>query len=100
MTLVKNDREWFTWQGVASIRARCEAQAQSEGLAGLELFFRAQNLFTECVASKPTYRERQAKWMAKQKPAADPLREALQAIADGHNDPRALAAEVLAGLKA
>lgn len=93
-----DDRDWFSWEGIARIRAQCEAQAESEGLAGLRLFMRGQELFNEALAAKPTYRERQRSWRAKIQPehaASDPLREALQAIADGHNDPRTLAKQVL-----
>lgn len=90
-----DDREWFSWEGVVSIRQRCEAQAVSEGLAGLELFFRGQELFSQCLAARSSYRDRQAAWFKKQTASRDPFREVLQAIADGHNDPRSLAREVL-----
>lgn len=87
--------ELDTWQGVANVRARCEAQAVEEGLAGLELLFRSQTLFMEAINAQPTYRERQAAWYAKQKPAPNPILDALRSIAEGHNDPRRLATEVL-----
>ncbi|GLQ26157.1 hypothetical protein GCM10007927_09600 [Sulfitobacter pacificus] len=91
--------ELDTWRGVANVRARCEAQAVEEGLAGLELFFRSQNLFMEAINAQPTYRERQAAWAAEQAsknpPKSDPIVEALRQIAGGHNDPRKLALDVL-----
>ncbi|MDP5216738.1 hypothetical protein Q5Y75_05865 [Ruegeria sp. 2205SS24-7] len=96
--LVHCDREWFSWPGIASIRARCEAKAQVEGIrGGLELFFRQQKLFSECLARKPTMKDRQAQRATVAK-VNDPLREALQAIADGHNDPRSLAISTLRAL--
>ena len=90
--------DWKSWSGVAQIRHECEAQAAAEGLAGLDLFFRGQQLFQERLEKRPTYRERQAAWKSKQMARVrpvDPLRAALEAIRDGHNDPRALAKEVL-----
>lgn len=97
MTIDVDDRDWFTWEGVARIRNACEKQAMSEGLSGLELFFRGQDLFTKQLVAAPSYRERQKKWadaqVSKSKPS--PLLDALQEIADGHNDPRKLATDVL-----
>lgn len=90
--------DWSSWSGVAAIRQQCEARAASEGLAGLELFFRAQQLFQDRLAARPSYRERQADWRERQKQAGkscDPLRRALEAIRDGHNDPRGLARETM-----
>lgn len=88
--------DWTTWQGVARVRADCEDKAKDEGLAGLELFFRSQALFNERLDASPSYRERQEKWAAKQPKTSNPMRDALEAISAGHNDPRALATEVLA----
>jgi hypothetical protein len=91
--------ELNTWEEVAKVRARCEGQAAKEGLAGLELFFRSQNLFMEVVNAQPTYRQIQTEWRKEQErlhpPKPNPLIEALRQIADGHNDPRKLASDVL-----
>ena len=71
--------EFATWEGVAKVRARCEAQAAKEGLAGLELFFRSQNLFMEAVNARPTYRQIQTAWRKEQErlhpPKPNPLIE-------------------------
>jgi hypothetical protein len=91
--------ELNTWEDVAKVRARCEAQAAKEGLAGLELFFRSQNLLMEAVNAQPTYRQIQTAWRKDQErlhpPKPNPMIEALRQIADGHNDPRKLASDVL-----
>lgn len=90
-----------SWSGIASLRGRCEAQAASEGLAGIELFFRGQALFSESLSRFPSYKERNTAWKSKQVSVAskDPVREALEQIRDGHNDARGLAAKVLSELQ-
>lgn len=85
------------WSGIACLRQRCEAQAQAEGLAGVELFFRGQQLFMKSLNRFPSYRERQKLRGAPVRvtASADELRRALEQIRDGHNNPRELAAQVL-----
>ena len=60
-----DDRDWFSWEGIARIRNACEKQAVDEGLDGVQLFFRSRELFDQCLAESPTYRERQEAWKAK-----------------------------------
>lgn len=92
-----------TWRGVARVRARCEAQAAKEGLAGVELFFRSQKLFMDAINAQPSYKQRQAAWRKEQAiknpPAPNPLVAALREIEAGHNDPRKLAREALEHIK-
>lgn len=91
--------DWHSWQGVARVRAECENQAVDEGLSGLPLFFRSQELFTARLDATPSYKQRQQKWAddqaRKNPPVKSRMQEALEAIRDGHNDPRALASQVL-----
>ena len=95
-TVPYHDRELFTWDGMNDIKDRCDAQAAKEGLTGVEAFFRSKALLAEILDHKPTYAQRakafREKALARQR---DPLRVALEAIAKGHNDPRALAIDVL-----
>lgn len=100
-----DDRDWFSHEGMARIRNHLHARAVAEGQEGIKLHFRAENLFTQALNAKPSFRERQEAWLARQEEArpmieeaSDPLRDALEAIAAGHNDPRSLAIEVLASL--
>lgn len=94
--LVSNDREWFSWEGIAAIRGRCEAIAEAEGLCGIELFMRGQRLFDEALSGKPSYRERQEAFKMKcAVKLENPFITALELIADGHNDARSLANDVL-----
>lgn len=87
------------WSSVARLQRRCADQAKAEGLVGLELYFREQQLFTECLGRRPSYRERQKLRVTPVRvtASADELRRALEQIRDGHNNPRELAAQVLGG---
>ena len=91
-----DDRDWFTWEGIARIKRACERQAQREGLDGVKAYFRAQNLWEKALDEKPTMRDRQkAAKVNTFEAAPDKFKQALKKIAEGHNDPRTLAREVL-----
>lgn len=59
MEIRADDRDWFTWRGIAKIRSACEKQAANEGLAGIELFLRSQDLFSKLLSERTNYRQRQ-----------------------------------------
>lgn len=74
-----------------------EDRLQAQGLEGVALHFAAIGAYETAHRNDPTYRQRQAKWLATQTANThqDLLRVALEQIRDGHNNPRALAAAVL-----
>lgn len=74
---------------MAAIRAALASLHWTE----TELHFAAIRVYEERHAGEPTYRERCA--ARRQITAPSPMREALMLIRDGHNDPRALAREIL-----
>ena len=92
-------RDWFSWEGVARIQEAAGAQATDEGATGVGHYFRQKEIFDELLDKRESYKERSARWLsgqrAKHTVPPNRLRDALQAIADGHNDPRSLAREVL-----
>lgn len=75
-----------------------EATLRAGGLAGADLYFASIREYQKRHANDPTFRERQQAWLATSSTPAPPdlLRQALEQIRDGHNDPRSLAREVLA----
>ena len=83
---------------MAEIRAKLSA----EGHTGPKLHFMAVQAMELRHANEPTFAERSAAWLAKQRAApstqdnVSAALEALRLIRDGHNDPRVLAREVLA----
>ena len=97
---MNDDRDWFSWEGIQRIRDDCDARARADGLSGLELYFRKVQLFDQALAEKPAYKERQRRWMKRQNERQSklphPFHDALQKIADGHNDAMGLAKRVLA----
>jgi hypothetical protein len=80
--------------------AEIAGRYRRQGLDGVELHFASIRHYENRHRDDPTYKERQAKWLATQVAATpiDLLRVALEEIRDGHNDPRALAREVLEGI--
>ena len=69
-------------------------------LKGADLHFACVHEYQTRHRGDPTYRERVQKWLATSstpKPV-DLIRQALEQIRDGHNDPRALARDVLAAV--
>lgn len=97
--LVHSDREWFSHEGMATIRKRCDNHAAQLTDDHLESHFLSGRFWEMCLQAKPTYAERSAAWLEKQtvktRTSVDPLRDALEKIANGHNDPRALAMAAL-----
>lgn len=68
--------------------AEIEDELRARGASGPSLHFEAVRTYEVRHAGDPTFRERQAAWLARQAPGApDPFRKALEAIRDGHNDP-------------
>jgi hypothetical protein len=91
----------FGWAFNQETRA-IEAHLRERGIEprSFEGLRRVTRLRERLWRNRPTYRERQAAWKARQ-PAPGPtpaelLADALRRIAAGHNDARALAAETLA----
>lgn len=86
-----------------------EAGLRAEGLTGIALHFKAIRQYETRHAGDPSYRQRQdaarargEAWVLGASPPSsenDILIAALEAIRDGHNDPRALAAEILEKLR-
>ena len=74
-----------------------ESELYATGLRGAELYFASTAKYMERHKNDPTYRERAQKWLATSctPEPVDLIRQALEQIRDGHNDPRALAREVL-----
>lgn len=77
-----------------------ERDLKSSGLDGADLYFASVKQYEKRHKDDPSFRETSAKWLATQSTPAptDLLRQALEQIRDGHNDPRSLAREVLAAL--
>ena len=75
-----------------------ESALRTTGLTGAELYFASVKQYETRHKDDPTYRERHQKWLATSSTPSPPdlLRQALEQIRDGHNDPRALAREALA----
>lgn len=75
-----------------------ESELLASGLRGADLYFASVGRYEERHKDDPTYRERHHKWLATSATPDPPdlIRQALEQIRDGHNDPRALAREVLA----
>lgn len=74
-----------------------EDNLRSSGFSGADLYFASVRQYETRHKSDPSYREMSQKWLATQstpKPT-DLIRQALEQIRDGHNDPRALARAVL-----
>lgn len=86
--------------GYAHMVEMCEIEAthRAKGLGGAELYFASVREYEQRHRSDPSYRDRVQKWLATSStPAPDNLlRQALEQIRDGHNDPRSLARDVLA----
>lgn len=74
-----------------------ERGLRTSGLDGVELYFASIRQYEARHKDDPSYRESQKKWLATSSTPAptDLLRQALEQIRDGHNDPRAMAREVL-----
>lgn len=67
-------------------------------LTGADLYFACVDQYEKRHAGDPTYKERQQQWLSKHTTMPTNfslMKEALEQIRDGHNDPRALATEVL-----
>lgn len=77
---------------------RIEAALRANGVTGIELHFAAVRTYEALHRGDPSYRERQKAWLATSTAETKPdlFRVALEEIRDGHNDPRALARQVLA----
>lgn len=77
-----------------------EKGLRSSGLDGTELYFASVGLYETRHKNDPTYRERHQQWLATSSTPSpsDLLRQALEQIRDGYNDPRALAREVLSAV--
>lgn len=74
-----------------------ERGLRAAGLGGTDLYFASIGEYEARHKNDPSYRETHQKWLATSstpKPV-DLIRQALEQIRDGHNDPRALAREVL-----
>jgi hypothetical protein len=94
----------FGYQQMLEMR-QLEDALRSQGLSGIALHFAVVHQYEEAHKSDPSFRQRQEiarangeKWIAggASLPSdVEILRAALEAIRDGHNDPRALAREVL-----
>jgi len=69
-----------------------EERLRANGVTGVALHFAAVAQYEKAHADDPTYRQRQQTTVQSQ---PDLLRRALEEIRDGHNDPRALARQVL-----
>lgn len=77
--------------------AQIRAELAAQGVTGTKLHFAAISQYEKRHTNDPTYAERCAvRRNAGPIPVAGSLVEALRLIRDGHNDPRALAREVLA----
>lgn len=79
--------------------ADIRAQLMAQGVTGTTLHFEAVATYEARHRGDPSFHERQAAWLAKQKgrpESDDPLIVAMRLIRDGHNDPRGLAREILA----
>lgn len=78
----------------------CEIERglRATGLIGADLYFASVSQYEKRHKNDPSYSERHAAWLATLSTPAptDLLRQALEQIRDGHNDPRTLAREVLA----
>jgi hypothetical protein len=74
-----------------------EDALRTSGLHGTELHFACVRQYEVRHKDDPTYRQRQQAWLATNSVQSfrDLLRQALEEIRDGHNDPRALARQVL-----
>lgn len=77
---------------------------RATGVCGVELYFASIRQYETRHRNDPTFRQRQEaarargeKWVATPSTESplDLIRQALEQIRDGHNDPRALAHEVL-----
>lgn len=79
---------------------RIDAEMRNKGLVGAELHFACVKQYEVNHKDDPSYRQRQKKWLATASAPAptDLLRQALEQIRDGHNDPRALARKVLSAV--
>lgn len=86
----------FGFQHMMEMR-EIEGDLRASGLSGVELYFASIRQYEVNHKDDPTYRERQEGWLATASTPAptDLLRQALEQIRDGHNDPRSLAREVL-----
>lgn len=74
-----------------------EKTLRSSGLDGAELYFASVKEYETRHKNDPSYRYRHEKWLATSSTPMPPdlLRQALEQIRDGHNDPRSLARETL-----
>lgn len=81
-----------------------EATMRRRGLSGAALHFACVTQYEENHKNDPTFRQRQdaarargERWVSTPSVSspADLLRQALEEIRDGHNDPRSLARQVL-----
>lgn len=85
--------------GYAHMREMREIEdgLRSSGIVGAELYFASVKQYETRHRNDPTYRERHQQWLATSATASptDLLRQALEQIRDGHNDPRTVAREAL-----
>ena len=99
------DSTWDSWEKVVALQDACQREAEAEGLTGAAAYFRGCRIFEKHLQERKSYRERQAEWYEQQRarwsalpklPTPEEAFEiALRQIAEGHNDPRRLAAETL-----
>lgn len=77
--------------------SKIDAAMRAKGLTGAELHFACVRQYEDNHKDDPSYRERHARWLATASTPrpTDLLRQALEQIRDGHNDPRSLARAVL-----
>lgn len=77
---------------MAALRTELEAK----GFSGVQLHFEAIRRYEQRHKGDPTYAERcNARRVLPYSARPDPLRETMEMIRDGHNDPRTLAREIL-----
>lgn len=96
------DNPW-EWGTVNRWRREFEAARREAGEDDLRAMMGAAEDVRQRLAAQPRMKDMQAAFRRiypqanSAKSSTDELRAALEAIRDGHNDPRALAAEVLKG---
>lgn len=90
------DRHKFGYAHMVETR-EIERELRATGLVGADLYFATSREYEARHKGDPSYRERVQKWLATSSTPmpVDLIRQALEQIRDGHNDPRTLAREVL-----